>query len=202
MTATEKLVNDFKRVSGGQNYYETWNALISSMAAFIATASMNDCQWLSERAIVELLLSSGMRVGELVGLNRSDLDMLARECEVLGKGRKRRTCFFSAEAKMHIERYLAERTDDEEALFVSEHAPYNRLSIGAIRGVTRKIGERAGVTNVHPHRFRRTMATNNLRRGMKLEEIQQLLGHANIETTLIYAKVDKELLRVNARRLA
>ena len=155
-----------------------------------------------ERAVVELLLSSGMRVAELCGLNRDDMDMQGRECEVLGKGRKRRTCYFSAEAKLYLERYLESRTDADPALIVSDKKPNTRLSISAIEGMVRRIGARAGVSNTHPHRFRRTMATNNLRRGMKLEEIQQLLGHSNMDTTLIYAKVDRELLKVNARRLS
>lgn len=155
-----------------------------------------------ERAVVELLLSSGMRVAELHGLDRADMDMQGRECEVLGKGRKRRTCYFSAEAKLYLERYIASRTDENPALVVSSRKPTTRLGISAIEGMVRRIGTRAGVANTHPHRFRRTMATNNLRRGMKLEEIQQLLGHSNMDTTLIYAKVDHELLKVNARRLS
>ena len=155
-----------------------------------------------ERAVVELLLSSGMRVAELCGLNRADMDMHGRECEVLGKGRKRRTCYFSAEAKLYLERYLASRTDGDPALIVSANKPYTRMAPGSIERMMRLLGERAGVDNTHPHRFRRTMATNNLRRGMKLEEIQQLLGHSNMDTTLIYAKVDHELLKVNARRLS
>lgn len=155
-----------------------------------------------ERAVVELLLSSGMRVAELCGLNRADMDMHGRECEVLGKGRKRRTCYFSAEARLYLERYLESRTDDNQALIVSTNRPHARLGISAVEKMMRSLGRRAGVANTHPHRFRRTMATNNLRRGMKLEEIQQLLGHSNMDTTLIYAKVDHELLKVNARRLS
>jgi len=156
-----------------------------------------------ERAVVELLLSSGMRVSELCGLNRADMDMNGRECEVLGKGRKRRTCYFSADAKLYLERYLASRTDSDPALIVTANKKQGtRVTFGAIERMVREIGKRAGVDNTHPHRFRRTMATNNLRRGMKLEEIQQLLGHSNMDTTLIYAKVDRELLKVNARRLS
>ena len=155
-----------------------------------------------EKAIFELLLSSGMRVSELCGLDRDGMDFSGRECEVLGKGNKRRTCFFSAAAKLHLERYLESRDDDNPALFVSTQGKHSRIGKCGIERIVREIGRRAGVTNVHPHRFRRTMATNNLRRGMKLEEIQQLLGHSNMDTTLIYAKVDKEMLKVNARRLS
>lgn len=155
-----------------------------------------------EKAIFELLLSSGMRVSELCGLSRDDMDMQGRECDVLGKGSKRRTCYFSAEAKLYMERYIESRDDAEPALFVASSKPHARLKASSIERMMRNLGKRAGVSNVHPHRFRRTMATNNLRRGMKLEEIQQLLGHSNMDTTLIYAKVDKELLKVNARRLS
>ena len=160
------------------------------------------CEDDREKAIVELLLSSGMRISEMCGLDRSDMDFANMECEVLGKGNKRRICYFSAAAKLHLEHYLEGRNDDENALFVSVKKPCVRLRVAGAERIVRSIGERAGVDNVHPHRFRRTMATNNLRRGMKLEEIQQLLGHANMDTTLIYAKVDKEMLKVNARRLA
>ena len=155
-----------------------------------------------DRAIVELLLSSGMRVSEMCGLDRADVDLAARECEVLGKGRKRRTCYFSAAAKFYLEKYLESRDDGNAALIVSMAAPHGRLGICGVENIVRAIGLRAGVDGAHPHRFRRTMATNNLKRGMKLEEIQQLLGHSNMDTTLIYAKVDREMLKVNARRLS
>ena len=155
-----------------------------------------------EKAIVELLLSSGMRVGELCGLDREDIDLTGRECEVLGKGNKRRMCYFSAAAKLYVAQYLATRSDKNPALFVSKAKPYERLSTSTIEKIMRDLGKRAKVTNVHPHRFRRTFATNSLRRGMKLEEIQQLLGHSNMNTTLIYAKLDHEMLKVNARRLS
>jgi len=160
------------------------------------------CVSVRDKAIFELLLSSGMRVSELCGLDRDGIDLTGRECDVLGKGNKRRTCYFSAAAKMYLTRYLASRTDDEPALFVCKARPHNRLSTGSVECMMRKLGKRAGVSNVHPHRFRRTFATNNLRRGMRLEEIQQLLGHSNMDTTLIYAKIDREMLKVNARRLA
>lgn len=154
-----------------------------------------------EKAIFELLLSSGMRVSELCGLDRDAMDMHERECEVLGKGSKRRMCYFSAAAKLYLEQYLETRADSNPALFVAKARPHNRLSPSAVEAMMRNLGKRAGVANVHPHRFRRTFATNKLRRGMKLEEIQQLLGHTNMDTTLIYAKIDREMLKVNARRL-
>lgn len=160
------------------------------------------CVSVRDKAIFELLLSSGMRVSELCGLDRDGIDLTGRECDVLGKGNKRRTCYFSAAAKLYLERYLATRNDDEPALFVRKARPHNRLSTNGVEVMMRNLGKRAGVSNVHPHRFRRTFATNNLRRGMRLEEIQQLLGHLNMDTTLIYAKIDREMLKVNARRLA
>lgn len=160
------------------------------------------CTNVRDRAILEMLLSSGMRVSELCGLDSADVDMHERECEVLGKGNKRRTCYFSAEAELYLSEYLDQRTDDGDALFVAMNRKGARMSTGAVERVMRTLGRRAGVSNVHPHRFRRTFATNKLKRGMKIEEIQQLLGHSNIDTTLIYAKVDHELLKVNARRLS
>lgn len=161
-----------------------------------------ECTDMRDRAIFEMLLSSGMRVSELCGLNRDDVDMHERECEVLGKGSKRRTCYFSAEAELYLTEYLNTRTDDGDALFASKNQRGARLGKSAVEAMMRNLGRRAGVANVHPHRFRRTFATNKLKRGMRLEEIQQLLGHSNMDTTLIYAKVDHELLKVNARRLS
>lgn len=160
------------------------------------------CTDVRDRAIFEMLLSSGMRVSELCGLNRADVDVHERECEVLGKGSKRRTCYFSAEAELYLTEYLGARTDDGEALFVARNQRGARLGKSAVEKMMRELGRRVGVPNVHPHRFRRTFATNKLKRGMRLEEIQQLLGHSNMDTTLIYAKVDHELLKVNARRLS
>lgn len=160
------------------------------------------CADVREKAIFELLLSSGMRVSELCGLDRDAVDLVGRECEVLGKGSKRRTCYFSASAKLYLEQYLETRSDDDPALFVTKTGLHTRLGKTSIERMMRNLGKRSGVSNVHPHRFRRTFATNNLRRGMRLEEIQQLLGHTNMDTTLIYAKVDHELLKVNARRLS
>lgn len=161
-----------------------------------------ECIDVRDRAIFEMLLSSGMRVSELCGLNRADVDVHERECEVLGKGSKRRTCYFSAEAELYLTEYLDTRTDDGEALFVARNQRGARLGKSAVEKMMRELGRRVGVPNVHPHRFRRTFATNKLKRGMRLEEIQQLLGHSNMDTTLIYAKVDHELLKVNARRLS
>lgn len=160
------------------------------------------CRNSRDRAVVELLLSSGMRVGELVGIDRASIDLDRCEVEVIGKGRKRRMCYFSGAASLYVANYLAEREDEDPALFVSLNAPHVRLSIGAVETMIRGLGRSCGVDNCHPHRFRRTMATNRLRQGMRVEEIQMLLGHENIETTMIYAKVDDEIVRTNARRFS
>ena len=160
------------------------------------------CSCERDRAIVELLLSSGMRLSEMCGLDVSDVDLSERECEVLGKGNKRRMCYFSAAAALYLGKYLDSRDDDDPALFVGMFRPHARLQASGVEIMVRSLGKRVGVENAHPHRFRRTMATNCLKKGMDIEEIQLLLGHENINTTLIYAKVDKEKLRFNARRLA
>ena len=155
-------------------------------------------------AMVELLLSSGMRVGELVGLERSRIDLDARECTVYGKGRKERTCYFSAEAALALREYFGMRGDGEPWAFVSltrRDGRFRQVSTSQVENVIRGIGARAGVEKCHPHRFRRTMATTALRRGMPLEDIQQLLGHEKVETTLIYAKTTKENVRNTAMRL-
>lgn len=155
-------------------------------------------------AIVELLLTSGMRVGELVGVRRDDIDLGRREVTVFGKGQKFRVCYFSAEASLLISDYLGTREDDCPALFVSAQRRNGRclpMKTGTVEVMIREIGRAAGVEGCHPHRFRRTMATRNLRRGMPLEEIQQLLGHEKLETTLIYAKTAQENVRNNALRL-
>lgn len=160
---------------------------------------------LRDSAIVELFLSSGMRVGELVLIDVADVDFERREVEVLGKGRKRRMCYFSAEAALLMERYLQARGDDgEPAMFVAEQRSGGRrarIQISGVESRIRDIGRAAGVPKCHPHRFRRTMATKNLSRGMGIEQIRDLLGHENIETTMIYAKVDKELTRGTALRM-
>lgn len=155
---------------------------------------------LRDKAIFELLLSSGMRVGELVKLDINDLHL--RDCSVIvhGKGNKERECFFNTLASVSIERYLASRTDNNPALFVSLHSPYNRLGISGVETMIRGIGERAGVVNVHPHRFRRHFATTLLNKGVQIEQIQQLLGHAEIDTTMMYIDMNDDEVAYNHRR--
>lgn len=157
-----------------------------------------------DRAIVELFDSSGMRLSELVGLNRSDVELAAMRCKVLGKGSKERICYFNDVCAMYLGRYLSSRTDGNSALFISKqkrNGVFNRVSQSAVELMIRNLGRTSGVDGAHPHRFRRTMATRNLRRGMNVENIQQLLGHESINTTMIYAQVDKSIVENEARRL-
>ena len=155
---------------------------------------------LRDKAIFELLLSSGMRVGELVQLNHKDLNM--NECTVIvhGKGNKEREVFFNELTKISILRYLESRNDINPALFVSLHYPYNRLGISGVETMLRNLGKRAGVTKVHPHKFRRTFATKLIHKGAHIEQVQQLLGHAEIETTQMYIVEDEDEIQYNHKR--
>lgn len=146
---------------------------------------------LRDLVIIDMLASTGMRVGELVGLNIADVDFESRECVVLGKGNKERLVYFDARTKIHLRRYLASRNDDVPALFVSLAAPYRRLQIGGVETRLRELGRRLGIGRVHPHKFRRTLATRAIDKGMPIEQVQRLLGHAKIDTTLMYAMVDQ-----------
>lgn len=159
------------------------------------------CRCDRERAMVEFLLSSGVRAGELSGLRLGDVDFSTRTARVIGKGDKERTVYFSEQAGFYLDRYLKSRGCESDALFASSRDGHGRLSVGAIESIVRGIGRRAGVKKTHPHRFRHTMATDALKRGMPIEEIKELLGHEKIETTLIYAEVDKLNVLNNARRL-
>jgi len=149
----------------------------------------DSCTEPRDLAMIDMLASTGMRVGEMVGLNRDDIDFNERECVVLGKGDKERIVYFDARTKLHLQDYLNSRTDTEPALFVSIRSPYNRLTIGAIELRVRELGKRLGINKVHPHKFRRTLATMAIDKGMPIEQLQQLLGHQRIDTTLQYAMV-------------
>ena len=155
---------------------------------------------LRDKAIFELLLSSGMRVGELVQLNHKDLNM--NECTVIvhGKGDKEREVFFNELAKVSINRYLESRVDTNPALFVTLNSPYNRLGITGVETMLRELGKGSGVTKVHPHRFRRHFATSMIRKGVHIEQVQQLLGHAEIETTKMYIVTDEDEIAYNHKR--
>ena len=160
----------------------------------------DSCKELRDLAMVDLLTSTGIRVGELVQLNRRDIDFAARECVVHGKGDKERRVYFDARAKTHLLAYLSKRTDDAPALFVSLHRPFKRLKISGVEARLRKLGEDAGVKNVHPHKFRRTLATKAIDKGMPIEQVQVLLGHSKIDTTLCYAMVDQDNVKRSHRK--
>lgn len=147
----------------------------------------DNCAEVRDLAIVDLLYSTGMRVGELVNLNISDIDLEQRECVVYGKGDKERRVYFDAKSKIHIQDYLRTRTDDNPALFVTLLAPYNRLKISGVEIRMRELGRLVGVERIHPHKFRRTMATRAIDKGMPIEQVQKILGHCNIDTTMQYA---------------
>lgn len=151
-------------------------------------------------AIVDLLYSSGIRISELVSLNIRDVNFAEREFIVYGKGGKERICYFNARTKIEIIDYLQTRDDRESALFVSKHEPHERLKKGGVRHMLKEIEEKTGIQNIHPHRFRRTLATNLLDKGMPLEQVQRILGHKKIETTLIYANVNQQMTRMNHQK--
>ena len=147
------------------------------------------CESLRDLAIIDMLSSTGMRVGEIVLLNRDDINFAERECVVFGKGAKERVVYFDARTKLHLREYLASRQDNNPALFVTLKFPYKRIQIGGIECRLRKIGERLSISKVHPHKFRRTLATMAIDKGMPVEQLQLLLGHQRIDTTLQYAMV-------------
>ena len=151
-------------------------------------------------AIIDMLASTGMRVGELVKLDRSDIDFANRECIVLGKGNKQRKVYFDARTKIHLQRYLNSRTDDNPALFVTLQRPYNRLQISGVEIRLRRLGEKLNLNKVHPHKFRRTLATMAIDKGMPIEQVQQLLGHQSVDTTLQYAMVNQSNVKQSHRR--
>ena len=166
-----------------------------------ALETMRDnCTELRDLAMIDLLASTGMRVGEMVLLNREDIDFNERECIVFGKGNKERLVYFDARTKIHLQNYLASRNDTEPALFVSLKVPYKRLHIGGVEARLRTIGNRLGIPKVHPHKFRRTLATMAIDKGMPIEQLQQLLGHQRIDTTLKYAMVKQSNVKLAHRK--
>ena len=151
-------------------------------------------------ALIDLLASTGMRVGELVKLNRKDIDFQNRECIVTGKGDKQRRVYFDARTKIHLSRYLSERTDNNEALFVSLLAPSERLQISGVEIRLRNLGRQLNIPKVHPHKFRRTLATMAIDKGMPIEQVQHLLGHQSLDTTLQYAMVNQNNVKLSHRK--
>lgn len=160
----------------------------------------DQCGNLRDLAIIDLLASSGMRVGELVRLNRDDIDFHERECVVLGKGSRERLVYFDARTKIHLQNYLASRRDSSPALFVSLRAPHARLQIGGVEARLRRLGQRLHLSRVHPHKFRRTLATAAIDKGMPIEQLQRLLGHQKIDTTLHYAMVKQQNVKLAHRK--
>lgn len=160
----------------------------------------DNCTELRDLAIIDMLASTGMRVGEMVLLNRNDIDFNERECIVFGKGSKERVVYFDARTKIHLQNYLESRTDANPALFVSLKSPHKRLNIGGIEVRLREFGKRLGLQNVHPHKFRRTLATMAIDKGMPIEQLQQLLGHRKIDTTLQYAMVKQSNVKIAHRK--
>ena len=159
-----------------------------------------NCKNARDLAIIDMLYSTGMRVGELVRLNISDIDFENKECVVLGKGNKQRKVYFDAKTKIHLQQYLNSRKDSDPALFVSQLFPYNRLKISGVEIALRKIGEKLHISKVHPHKFRRTLATKAIDKGMPIEQVQHLLGHTKIDTTLGYAMVDDENVKISHKK--
>lgn len=152
----------------------------------------DNCKCIRDLAIIDILSSTGMRVGELVKLNRMDVDFTNRECVVLGKGSKERIVYFDARTKLHLQNYLNTRNDENPALFVSLLEPHKRLEIAGIEIMLRKLGRSLEINKVHPHKFRRTLATRAIDKGMPIEQVQKLLGHQKIDTTMEYAIVDQQ----------
>ena len=160
----------------------------------------DSCTEIRDLAMIDLLASTGIRVGELVKMNKEDINFQERQCVVFGKGNKEREVYFNARTKIHLKQYLSSRTDSNPALFVSLSKPYSRLSIGGVEVRLRNLGKRVHLQKVHPHKFRRTLATMAIDKGMPIEQVQKLLGHVKIDTTLHYAMVNQVNVKMAHRR--
>lgn len=160
----------------------------------------DNCKDIRDLAMIDFLASTGMRVGELVLLNRDDINFQERECVVFGKGSKERIAYFDARAKLHLQKYLYTRTDNNEALFVSLYKKHTRLTIGGVESRLKHLGKRLGISRVYPHKFRRTLATTAIDKGMPIEQLQRLLGHKRIDTTLHYAMVKQQNVKIAHRK--
>lgn len=160
----------------------------------------DNCNCLRDLAIIDILASTGMRVGELVKLNINDIDFENRECVVFGKGNKERPVYFDARTKIHLKNYLNSRNDSNQALFVSLDEPHNRLNISGVEIRLRQLGRKLGISKVHPHKFRRTVATKAIDKGMPIEQVQSLLGHSQIDTTMHYAMVNQNNVKESHRK--
>ena len=160
----------------------------------------DNCAELRDLAIIDMLASTGMRIGEMVLLNKADINFNERECIVFGKGDKERVVYFDARAKIHLQNYINSRTDDNPALFVTLRLPHERIKIGGIENRLREMGKVLEIEKVHPHKFRRTLATMAIDKGMPIEQLQQLLGHKRIDTTLQYAMVKQSNVKQAHRK--
>ena len=160
----------------------------------------DQCTETRDLAMIDLLYSTGIRVGELVNLNISDVDLEQRECIVYGKGDKERRVYFDAKAKIHLQNYLNSREDANPALFVTLDAPHERLQISGVEIRVRKLGRRLGLERIHPHKFRRTMATRAIDKGMPIEQVQKILGHSKIDTTMQYAIVNQTNVKISHQK--
>lgn len=154
------------------------------------------CKEIRDLAIIDMLASTGMRIGEMVRLNREDINFTERECIVFGKGDKERVVYFDARTKLHLLEYLKSRKDNNAALFVTLRSPYERITISGIEFRLRELGKRLNIVKVHPHKFRRTLATMAIDKGMPIEQLQRLLGHQRIDTTLQYAMVKQSNVKI------
>ena len=160
----------------------------------------NKCTNIRNLAIIDLLSSSGMRISELVNLNIEDINFENKTCIVFGKGKKMREVYFDGKAKLHLQEYLSSRNDENKALFISRYKPYKRISYRGIEMMLKRIGKEIGVHKVHPHKFRRTLATRAIDKGMPIEQVQHLLGHTKIDTTLLYAMVNQNNVKISHRK--
>ena len=158
------------------------------------------CKTTRDKAIIDLLYSTGMRVGELVNLNIDDIDLEGRECVVYGKGDKERRVYFDAKSKVHLKEYIDSRADDNPALFVTLNAPFKRLKISGVEIRLRELGRELKVERIHPHKFRRTMATRAIDKGMPIEQVQKILGHSQIDTTMQYAMVNQNNVKASHQK--
>lgn len=160
----------------------------------------DNCNNKRDLAIIDLLYSTGIRVGELVGLNISDINFEERECVVYGKGDKERRVYFDAKAKLHLQNYIKSRTDNNPALFVTLDSPFDRIKVSGVEIRLRRLGRRLNIEKVHPHKFRRTMATRAIDKGMPIEQVQKILGHSQIDTTMQYAIVNQNNVKSSHRK--
>lgn len=161
---------------------------------------LRNCKSLRDKAMLEFMYSTAVRVSELASINREDIRFSTKDLIVFGKGGKERVVYLNDRTNMYVREYLESRTDKNPALFVGIRAPHNRMTKAGIEDAVRRIGRRAGVKNAHPHRFRRTAATNALNRGMPVQEVSKFLGHAKLDTTMIYCSVDEVTVKNHHRK--